>query len=450
MCMLILLEKYAAEHGNRLGVVTVDHGFRSEARAEAEYVRDFCAGRGIPFYLREIRPGEVPPTEEAARIRRYELVSETAADEGYDKVALAHNADDRAETMLFNLFRGSGITGLRSITPIRDIYIRPILPLERSRIEALLTEEGIEWCTDSTNLADDYSRNRIRHHILPAAAQINSGVLRHMYETADMLGEIQDHIEQEVRRACEIVTGEGSRIFINIKAYESYDRVIRTGILRRAITNMTPHLKDITRDHILNIDALTNAENGASVDLPYGIRAYREYENLCITGSCHSEAPGSGDDHFSTRFVPILMDISDFSDTPTGVKEYIIPTTGDLPGGKISISLVRLAENVDKSDFIHTNKYTKCFDYDKINKLLTLRTPAEGDRITIDPAGHTKSLNRYLIDEKVPRRLRDSILLVCDGADAVWVTGYRDSCAYRIDNGTKRVLIIEFTEGNNG
>ena len=135
ICMLSLLIRYCEEHGIRLGVVHVDHGFRDESASEAAYVSDFCRNRGIPFHLHTIERGTIKPTEEAARVRRYELIAETASVHGYDRVALAHNRQDRAETMLFNMFRGTGINGLTGIRPVRDIYIRPVMCLDRDEIE---------------------------------------------------------------------------------------------------------------------------------------------------------------------------------------------------------------------------------------------------------------------------------------------------------------------------
>ena len=203
MCMLDLLIRYCSEHDIRLGVVHVNHGFREEAGAEAEYVAGFCEERGIPFYLKVIEPGSIRQTEEAARIRRYELISEAASDNGYEKVALAHNERDRAETMLFNMFRGTGISGLTGIRPVREMFIRPIMCLDRGDIEACLQEEGISYCTDRTNLEDDYARNRIRHHVLTAAESVNDRSVRHMNELAEDVGEIFDLVRDLASEACE-------------------------------------------------------------------------------------------------------------------------------------------------------------------------------------------------------------------------------------------------------
>lgn len=140
--------------------------------------------------------------EDAGRRLRYQSFEDAAAAFGANKIAVAHNENDRAETMLFHLFRGSGLRGLRGILPVRGNIIRPILCLERGEIEAYLTENGKEWCTDATNAEDDYARNRIRHHILPyAEEEIFPGAIRHMGRTADILAETEEYLEEQTAEA---------------------------------------------------------------------------------------------------------------------------------------------------------------------------------------------------------------------------------------------------------
>ncbi len=470
MCMLSLLIRFSKEHGVRLGVVHVDHGFRPEAKEEAQYVREFCEENDIPFFLKIIEPGECEKSEEAARIRRYELIESTALDNSYDRIALAHNAGDRAETMLFNLFRGTGIRGLGSIRPKRDRFIRPVMCLERDEIEAYLNENGIRYYTDHTNNEDTYSRNRIRHHIIPVAEGINDEAVNHMNRTADALDEIAEYIETQAReeyvrilkpektdndgykvigdtgvdqndiktgrtcteKTCETgsdndndKTGDG-RLYksLQIDNLKRLHSVIATEVIRMAITDMTPHLKDITTEHIRAVLALIDSENGSSVNLPYGIRAYREYEYIFIE-------PGS-----RQSFSPINIDLTTLI---PGGELLRKPLEGV---GEISFKLISVTENTDLEALKSPNKYTKCFDYDKIKPILTIRTPKEGDEITIDLSGHTKTLKRYMIDAKIPRRLRETLPVIYNEADVLWVIGYRDSAAYWIDGETKVVLIV--------
>ncbi len=444
MCMLDVLLNLADTIGYEIGVVHVNHGFRPEAADEAEYVGQFCEERGIPFYLKEIIPGSCEPTEEAARIRRYELLLETARAEGYNRIALAHNAQDLAETVLFNMFRGTGITGLAGIRPVRDMYIRPVLCLTREEIEEHLDVKGIRYCTDSTNLTDDYSRNRIRHRILPEANEINAAATAHIDALACDVAEVCDYIAGQTADAYGKVVLTGPEtggadlpedmdpvnrvsegvVTIDIAGFSILPGVIRTEVLRKAVSGMTPHLKDITREHLLSVDRLCSADTGAGVDLPYGIRAYREYGTLRI------ENGGRGVSDFSEEIdITSLRDDEPLTVALPGCGTLCFALIGTVPGH--AGEMVRLA-----------NKYTKLFDYDKIGKSLTIRTRREHDSIIIDSAGHTKQISRLMIDNRIPGRIRDEMYLLADDSDIIWIIGDRDSYGYRIGPDTGSVLKI--------
>ena len=186
ICLLFVLMKLRKLLGIELCVVHVNHGVREDAGEDAAYVEGLCAQYDIPFMLKEIRLAELAKElgatqEEAGRIARYQAFAEACKKYGCNKVAVAHNSNDRAETMLFNLFRGTGLKGMAGILPVRDNVVRPLLCLERREIEEYLDAGGILYKQDSTNDTDDYTRNRIRHHILPfAEEEISKGSVEHM------------------------------------------------------------------------------------------------------------------------------------------------------------------------------------------------------------------------------------------------------------------------------
>lgn len=497
MCMLSLLIRYCREHEVRMGVVSVDHGFRPEAAEEVEYVRDFCSRRGVFFRAKRILPGECESSEEAARIRRYQLIGEVADEEGFESIALAHNADDRAETFLFNLIRGTGVRGLGSIRPRRDRYIRPVLCLKRREIEAYLEKENIRYYTDRTNLEDIYARNRIRHNIMPEACGINEKAADHIVDAADALTDAYDFIEGQAREAfrrCVIpATGEYAAIPENIKSVDSgggrsaeeepahiptdwdpnqpygnlailidtgiyapLHRALRMEILRMALMSMTPHLKDITARHLADLDALTSKQTGSRIDLPYGIKAHREYNHIYIEcdisnkkatfdaadfsreefGHCISDIKGETERGFNN--------ISSYKKEPASITLDIsgLVPDGALVSEDIGIGVLTARRISVGKEYRNIKKYTKYFDYDKIDRQLVIRcmTGDERLRITIDAAGHTKTVQRMMKDLKVPQRLRERIPLVVSGSEVMWIIGYRDSYVFRIDEATKTVL----------
>ena len=205
VCLLLMLLEYRKHCDFFLEAVHVEHGIRGDAsRRDAAFVKRLCEKRGVCC---RIYPVDVPAyakghglgVEEAARKLRYECFREAAED--YDgrpvKIALAHHADDNAETMLFRLIRGSGLHGLYGMRPARRLaegvtVIRPLLGMERAEIEAYLEAQGQPYCRDATNEDTDYSRNRIRHKVMPELKAVNTGAVHHMMQSAQMLRELSD------------------------------------------------------------------------------------------------------------------------------------------------------------------------------------------------------------------------------------------------------------------
>ncbi len=194
MCLLHLL----CASGADVVAAHYEHGIRGEeSRRDARFVENWCAERGIKCVVGH---GDVPGyaqahglgTEDAARRLRYEFLQSTAQEHGCGLIATAHNADDNAETLIFNLTRGSGALGLRGIPARRDNIIRPLLGVSRAQIEKYNAENGIEHIEDSTNSSDDYSRNLIRHKVMPVLRQINPALSDAAGRTAELLGRDED------------------------------------------------------------------------------------------------------------------------------------------------------------------------------------------------------------------------------------------------------------------
>ena len=173
VCLLFLLDELKAELGIRLAAFHLNHGLRgAEADRDEAYVKEICGRLGVPLAVAHENVAEYAASrgisgEEAGRILRYEHMKEAAERFSCQKTATAHHRDDSAETVLFNMFRGSGLKGLSGIRPVRGEVIRPLLCLSRAEIAGYLEERGIPWCEDSTNGENVYTRNRIRNQLLP-------------------------------------------------------------------------------------------------------------------------------------------------------------------------------------------------------------------------------------------------------------------------------------------
>lgn len=427
MCMLLLLMRYREICDFTLTVAHVDHGIRGEeAKADAGFVRDFCAKHGIGFELGEadilrIAKDTGTTCEEAGRNFRYEFFARTAEKYGAEKIATAHTKGDNAETVLFNIFRGSGIKGLKGIIPKRALkqkngeaftVIRPVLCLSREEIEAYLEEKGQAYKTDATNSEDTYSRNRLRNRILPEIKEyINNGVYSHIESLSLQAAETMDYIEQQTdvyMDACEYMRDASGHITgcrIDCKMTCGLHPVLRKSIIRRAFEQVAGRLKDVEEVHISDIDGLYGKQSGRKLSMPYGITAVKEYDTICLK-----------------------------------TKETVQDQKADDISRTVSISIHDRAEL--RQD-IPKGKNEKWFDYEKMQGTPTVRTMEPGDYLLIGPEKHKKSLNRFMIDNKIPKDERDSIPLLAVGNHVVWVVGYRQDESCLVTSGTKKVLVAK-------
>ncbi len=447
-----MLSQLSKEINFDLIAVHVHHGIREDADDDAAYVEELCKKQDIPFFIKKVdmagyakEMGLSP--EEAGRKLRYqafesviEKVFEANRADGRSKerykIAVAHNSNDRAETLLFNLFRGSGLRGLGSIRPVRDNIIRPLLCLERAEIEAYLNQRKIAYCIDSTNEDDTYTRNKIRHHILPfAEEQICNNVTAHISDTAEVLAQTEDFIQKQSALVYErCVIRDEKEIILDMNIFLEEEPFIQRLILLHCMEKLTPHRKDITKEHIASLLELSSKDGSKELFLPYGLTAHKEYDRLVI-----SEKP--------ENTVENMQDLKEYPPIPISVP-------GEVKARGLGILEYKYFKKEEffykKGEIIPEKTYTKWFDCDKITKVIVLRTRETGDYLTIDSALRKKSVKEYMINEKIPKRQRDSLYLLADGAHILWIPGYRISQYYKVDENTKCILQVQLKENDNG
>ncbi len=247
VCLFHVLRQLCQEMGFDLAVVHINHMIREAAAGEAEFVEKLCGEYEIPFYRRDINipgltKGSEMSEEEVARNERYRafcaIAGELSRKTGKPvKIATAHNLGDQAETVLHNLFRGSRIKGLSGIRAKGDregfALIRPLLTVERPDIEEFLKENGFKHCDDSSNFTDDYTRNRIRHNIIPVAKeQINAKADRHIAEAAEYLARIDDFIDDQARSVQGwLVESNNDEVIIGCKVLAKQPEIIRERLI---------------------------------------------------------------------------------------------------------------------------------------------------------------------------------------------------------------------------
>lgn len=442
VCLLFMLLAIREKVPFHLAVAHVNHGLRKEAAMEAAYVHELCENRGIPFYLKEAdmagyaREASLSE-EEAGRQIRYAFFREILILEGTRhqteeakwKIAVAHNRNDRAETMLFHLFRGTGLAGLCGIPAVNGRIIRPLLCLDRQEIEAYLKNEKIRYYTDSTNQEDHYARNRIRHHILPYAEdEICRSAVAHMNQTAENLRLAEIYLGKQTEEAaerCVLPAGNvaaecqekepadsGKQIRLDLDAFIKEDPYLRGRILHLFVERLAGQRKDITAAHLEGIERLFLSEKNGELNLPYEITVYKNYRmGMLVRGKQKKQ-----------RKKPVVI---------TGDGIYQADGLGEVEVTVFSY---------EKTGNIPEKRYTKWFDYDKIKNTVQIRTRRPGDRIQVQSGGGHKKLKDYLIDSKIPQNQRDSLVLLADGKEIIWVVGMRISEAYKITQETKRIL----------
>ncbi len=444
VCLLFVLLSLQKKWDLKLHVVHVNHGIRQDAGEDAEYVRQLCATHGIPYLLVE---ENIPllakqwgvSEEEAGRKVRYEAFAGVLSQEKQGKIAVAHNSNDRAETMLFHLFRGTGLTGLGGIRPVREQIVRPILCLEREEIEAYLQEKQIAYRHDSTNDSDDYTRNKIRHHILTyAKEEIVSGCVGNMSRTADILAETENYIEEQtetaIRNCVQMTTAEttetGSKareIHVNHTLFMQQHPVIQKRVILSILKELSPGHKDIATVHVEDVLSLFTENGNRRFSLPYGIAAGRLYDEVVICRGNLSEERG---------FEEICITQEKLSES-----EWSISLNGH---GTLYFRRIECKKAGINCKDIPQNQYTKWFDYDKIKECLTLRTRLTGDVLYINsPQGmKRKKLKDYMIDEKILPQKRDALPLLAEGENVIWLIGYRISEYYKVTSDTENILQV--------
>ena len=210
VCLLLLLHEMAAELGIKVFAFHMNHGIRgAEADRDEQFVMELCERLNIPLTVAHEKVEEYAAErglsgEEAGRILRYHHLGETAEKYQCAKIAVAHHEDDDAETVLLNLFRGSGLAGLSGIRPVRENIIRPLLCVSRKEIEGYLNEQELSWCEDSTNKENDYTRNKIRNELLPWVTEnINSRAAEHILAVSEFAAQADAYFEMEAERILE-------------------------------------------------------------------------------------------------------------------------------------------------------------------------------------------------------------------------------------------------------
>ncbi len=282
VCLLFLLKESEEELKINVRAAHVEHGIRGEESiGDMEFCKELCEKLGVPLSVKQV---DVPAyvketgksTEEAARDLRYEALRET----GY-RIALAHHADDNAETMLFQLIRGTAYRGLSGMDPVRGDLIRPLLFATREEIEAYLKEKEQPYCTDSTNADTELSRNKIRHEVIPLLKEINERAVEHMGHSAEILKELIKEHDYRLKNLEETCFSEDKTKLLR-KPTAAQPDFIQRELISLYLRENLPHLKDVSDVHIRAVQGILTGPSNRVIEIPHKVALRAEKEWLCI------------------------------------------------------------------------------------------------------------------------------------------------------------------------
>ncbi|MDA8085063.1 MAG: tRNA lysidine(34) synthetase TilS, partial [Nitrospiraceae bacterium] len=384
---------------------------------------EICQKAGVLFMQKSVdvsgyQEKHAMNRQEAARELRYRAFEEAAAEIGASKIALAHNADDQAETIFMRLIRGAGPRGLTGIPPKRGKIVRPLIGTERSLIEKFLDEEKIPFVVDSSNLKKDYLRNRFRLTLMPELKRLNPNLLKTLMTTASILQEEERYFDIIVTKTLMKLISRKTdrRIELFLSPLEMLDPAILRRVLRRAIDG-TEGLRGIGFLHIEEmIGLIKNGKPGDRVYLPKGLRVIKGYAVLTVT-----------------------------SEEPVRISEYLLRPEDEV--AVVGAGVVIRASLEDFPDQTVDGRSSVLLDAERLTLPLTIRPRRCGDFFYPHGFGKRKKLQDYLVDEKVPRDERDSIPVVVSGSDIAWVAGYRSDERFRPSADTKKYLRLVIVKG---
>ena len=423
VCLLCLLAKVREKLDLAIRAVHVHHGLRgAEADEDARFVERLCAKRGIscevvrvdmPGYAREHGLCE----EEAGRILRYQAMEELAHTWelqenafGSVRIAVAHNSDDQAETILHNLCRGSGIKGLGGMASVRGRIIRPLLAVSREEIVGWLRAQGISWRTDSTNLTADYTRNRIRALLPSLETQINLGARRNIVKMGMLAAQADAYLEKQADEWIKTNVGEiagRGEVSIGCEPFGELAEILKSYVVFRVLRTVSGSARDLGAGHVEQVLGLFLMAEGARWDLSGNVCAQKMRGSVRIFHRKKQDR--------NARRAQESQEAAFFLE----YEEFPYKKGMEIP----------------------KNQYTKWFDCDKISGTPVLRGREEGDYLIL-ANGHRKLLRRVLIDDKISREEREKIALLAEENHVIWIIGGRISEYYKIGPDTRRVLQV--------
>jgi len=466
LCLLHVLLGVRDEYHLGLHVAHLNHGTRgADSDADADFVAALADEWGLPATVEKrdvpaLARGYGMALEETARRVRYAFLAQVAGGIGARKIAVGHNADDQAETVLMHFLRGAGPAGLRGmlpVTPLKDYrllepflqspapspqpvapgiaLIRPLLEAPRSAIERYCTDHDLAPRFDRSNLDTTYFRNRLRHELLPLLESYNPNIRTRLCHTATVVAEDYELLKQLRDQAwADVVQDEReSAIIFDRDGWRALPVALQRAMLRRAAYRLRRTLRDVDFVHVENARRVgLEGETGAQATLPMGLALGVGYETLTVGDAGDAGPPPEEPLLWSAEPLPVQIPGA----TPLPRSQWTLQT--EVPE---EWNLEQIAANSDA--------WTAYFDREALTGPLMLRRRRPGDRFCPQGiGGHHVKISAFMTNVKIPQAWRDHVPLLVAGDEIVWVCGHRIAEGVTVEGTTQQVVKLRFERTN--
>ncbi len=425
VCLLHLLSTFPSF---KIITAHLNHNLRSrESRQDEEFVKNLARKLGLKFYSKKLNWKKIKKgnLEEICRNGRYQFFGEVAKKEKTDLVAVAHTADDQIETVLLNLLRGAGLRGLSGmkyatkfkVQSSKFKVVRPLLTIWRKEIENYLAKNRIDFRVDRSNYDLRFTRNRIRHQLIPSLEVENPNFKVMFLEKITKNQKKYEAFQKEVEKFYKKIKLKETKaqIELDLKKFLKLNKNLKNELLRKVFEKLLGNLKEFGSIHLSEVnEILKKSKTGSFKKLPGGLVVYKDYEKVVV--SCQSSV------------------ISYFKIKKRTLK---VPGITKIPEIKAKIETEFVSE-IDKS-----NRFTIFINYDKIKDSLKVRSRRNGDLFYPLGLGGKKKLQDFFVDLKIPRLMRDQIPIVSTNNEIIWIGKYRLDERFKVDKKTREILKIK-------
>ncbi len=419
--LLYLLYHLRTDMHLSLVAVHINHNLRGEdSNADELFVKKLCSHLNIPTVVRSIKFSTKTDLENQARNKRKEILLQMLESYKFDKIALAHQKNDQAETVLMNLVRGAGITGMGAMKPVTDKVVRPLLTFSRTEIEDYLTSNKYGWRHDKSNDETHFTRNRIRKDLIPwLQSNLNQSVIDRLALQAKTFQQADDRFKAITDKLLKKLTLEDSaeQIVLDLALLKQLSEIEQFYILRKCYSCLSKTEHEFFMHSFEEVRKLFVSEGSTQTRLAHSIWIIKQYDELILS----TQDPAT--------------DISE-------IKELVIDdkrTHFVFFNWRFTIKYLK---NMPKN-IINTQHILSAFiDINKVSLPLKLRGRLSGDRFMPIGMKQEKKLKEFFIDEKVPKLDRDKVPILTDTEKIIWIVGYRMDARIVCSNDTHKILHI--------